>query len=496
MRCPSGIHLEVVLRKITTPAALSLRPSVSFDSFLCTQSVAISRCDKGYELALINLNLGWLTYHALVSVSCTYITSRNARPKGHASSASPHRWHQSATPPGTVTMDRDPNHPASIDHLLYDVLLHIFRFLPPHDLAHLLSCSRGLHALVNDESIWRSLSSAYGLHDITHFGGRSWYTVYTRLLQPYGPMLGLWAGDHAYTGDVLDVRLLTGDTHQPGGIILGCWRFRPVQPEDYDRPEIAERPIFTPLIRIGFPLVEISHGSVQIACCTNPAATPSHQAHIEFFAPTSQGLFLHTRQGQHPHPDFPPPELWDCIDQLRYPHIPVHDSPVVDQGSHLTQNPRGYLVFSAPTNHVKPPAVSISCSFGCVNRARAFHGFQEDVPHLPRYYPLRHQARPAVDPASPEWLPSSLVGLWLGSHGPHGTECLYFLWDDASSLLHAWKITGDSHIPRGALSWRANMADPYPSSELPDWTHEYEIPNLTNSRSFGGTGWISARGYL
>ena len=59
MRCPSGIHLEVVLRKITTPAALSLRPSVSFDSFLCTQSVAISRCDKGYELVLINLNLGF-----------------------------------------------------------------------------------------------------------------------------------------------------------------------------------------------------------------------------------------------------------------------------------------------------------------------------------------------------------------------------------------------------------------------------------------------------
>ncbi|EJF66334.1 hypothetical protein BD309DRAFT_857213 [Dichomitus squalens] len=395
-----------------------------------------------------------------------------------------------------MTIDRDPNHLANIDHLPYDVLLHILRILPSRDIAHLLSCCRGLHALVTEESIWRSLSAAYGLTDVIHFGGRSWYTVYTRLLQPYGPMLGLWAGDHAYTGDVLDIRLGVGSTHQPGGIVLGCWRFPSVQPEDLDRPEMPERPMYTPLIHISLPSVAAPYGGVQVACCTKPGTTPPHQAYIELFSSTSQSLFLHTRQGRYSHPEFPPPEIQNFVDQLRYPYLPLRESTVVDQGLYLAPNPRGYVVYSAPTSHIKPPAISISCSLGCVNRARAFHGFQDDVPYLPRYYPLRQRALPGVDPATREWHPSSLDGLWLGSHGPHGTECLFFRWDGTLSVLYAWKITGDSNVPRGALSWRANTSDPYPISELPDWIHDNEIPNLTNSRFFGGSGRISARGYL
>ncbi|KAI1791728.1 hypothetical protein LXA43DRAFT_888696 [Ganoderma leucocontextum] len=386
--------------------------------------------------------------------------------------------------------------PTTLINLPYDILLQIFRFMPSHDLVHLLSCCRNLRALASEESIWGSLSSAYGLYDVAHFSGRSWFTVYVRLLRVYGPMLGLWAGDQAYTGEVVDIRLHPGDVSQPGGIVLGAWSFRPIQLEDVDGPEMPELPIYTPLLRVDFSATETLHGGPRIACCANPGATP-HDAYIQLFS-SDESLFLHTREGQRfPHPEFPIPEIRDLVDPLRYPPLPLHHSVVVDRSSCLTQRrPRGHLVFSGPTNHLTPPALSISCSFGCVNRARVFHGFHEDIPSLTRYYPLRHRVLPGADPTSPTWHPSSLVGLWLGSHGPHGTECLYLDWNNSSSTVHGWKITGDTNVPRGALSWSANTSDPCPSSRLPEWVNDHELGDLTKCRFFGGTGVVSARGFL
>ena len=386
---------------------------------------------------------------------------------------------------------------STIVNLPYDIFLRIFRFIPSHDLVHLLSCCHDLHALANVESIWRSLSSIYGLHDVTHFNGRSWFTVYVQLLHVYGPMLGLWAGDQAYTGEIVDIRLHPGDTSHPGSIVLGAWSFRPIQLEYVDGPEMPEFPIYTPLIRIGFSAAKGLHGGPRIACCAHPEAA-SHSAYIELFSSSSESLVLHTRDGQrYPHPEFPIPEIHDLVDPSRYPLLPLCNSIDMDRGScSTTHHSRGHTVVSGHSNHLKPRALSVSCAFGCVNRARVFHGFHEDRPSLARYYPLRRRVLPGMDPSSSIWHPSSLVGLWLGSHGPHGTECLYLDWSDSSSTLRAWKVTGDTNVPRGAVSWSANGNDPRPPSQLPEWVNDYELGDVMKCRCFGGTGVVSARGFL
>ena len=114
----------------------------------------------------------------------------------------------------------------------------------------------------------------------------------------------------------------------------------------------------------------------------------------------------------------------------------------------------------------------------------------------PRYYPLRAPAREGVDPAASEWTPDSLEGLWLGDYGPHGTECLFVEHDAAEAMVRAWKITGDENVPRGALSWEANMGKTCPPSALPPCAGEEGIGDLTAHRLFEGTGVISARGFL
>ncbi|TBU46866.1 hypothetical protein BD309DRAFT_988482 [Dichomitus squalens] len=69
---------------------------------------------------------------------------------------------------------------------------------------------------------------------------------------------------------------------------------------------------------------------------------------------------------------------------------------------------------------------------------------------VPRYYPLRTVMQEGEDPASQNWRPENLVGLWLGDYGPHGTECLFLEHNVADSMIRAWKITGDVNVPRGA----------------------------------------------
>ncbi|TFK93254.1 hypothetical protein K466DRAFT_594584 [Polyporus arcularius HHB13444] len=382
--------------------------------------------------------------------------------------------------------------------LPYDVLLEILRLLPPVDLLHLLSCSRSLSALVNEESTWRNLSTSYGLHDIEHFGGRSWFTIYTRLLLPYGPMLGLWAGDYPYTGGILDVRLHPGDRHTPGGIVIDAWQFRLLQPEDLDGPERPEPPIRTPRVRIDFSTASAPHEIPFVMCCCNKRLTPApHAASIEVLSPTYQGHFLRTRQGTYSHPDFPSSQSHGWLDKSRYPHLRCRPSSVEDQTpqvSHL--HPRIPIVFTAPTVYKKPTAISIHCRHGCVDRIRPFLGFDDVVPSAPRYYPLRHDVHPDLHPVSNDWHPRLLVGLWLGSHGPHGTECLYFDLDGTSSILRAWKITGDENVPRGALSWEVDTRVPYTMSQVPTCALEQGLDDLARYRLFGGTGTISARGYL
>ncbi|KAI0374611.1 hypothetical protein BV20DRAFT_1032739 [Pilatotrama ljubarskyi] len=383
----------------------------------------------------------------------------------------------------------------SVIHLPYDVLLDIFSFLQSRDLLNLLCSCRTLYALVADESTWRSLSGQYGLHDITHFGGRTWYTIYITFLHTYGPMLGIWAGDHPYTGGIIEIGLHPGSAHIQGGIIVEMWRFRALQPEDLDGPEMPELPAYARLARIDFSEASTLYEPPSITCLCDKDA-PAHRARFELLSPSLRGFYLHTRRGQFPHPDLPGPEYDTWVDGSKYPRLPCRLSVDPDQTRALRPHPRVPIVYTAPTPYLKPPAVSISCEFGCIERARPFLGFEDISQSAPRFYPLRHETRPYIDPHSPSWTAISLRGVWLGSHGPHGTECLSVEWVGQRRMLRAWKISGDENVPRGALTWEANMEIPLRLSDEHRALCGRLLGDLNGYTFFGGTGMFSARGYM
>ncbi|KAH9900803.1 hypothetical protein C8Q73DRAFT_742596 [Cubamyces lactineus] len=375
----------------------------------------------------------------------------------------------------------------------YDVLRHLFDLLPSSDLVHVLCSCRALYNLAIDQSIWRSMAARYGLHDISYFGGRSWFVVYIGLLHTYGPMLGLWAGDHPYTGNIIEIRLHAGSPLREGGIVVDAWRFRFLQPEELDIPEMPEPPTYKRLARIEFAQTPTPLGPAKMICqCDH--RRPPHDAAFGFMSPSIQGFRLHTRQGQFPHPDFPSAECESWVAPGRYPRIVCQPSMHFDQSVRSTA--RVPVVYGRSRVYRSPPAVVLYCAWGCVNQVRPFLGFDNINPYLPSYYPLRHDVRPYVDPISPQWTPSSLAGLWLGSHGPHGTEVLYLEWASRLASLRAWKITGDENVPRGVVSWQVSINNPLDLAGAERAMCSRCLGDLNELKLFRGTGTFSGRGFM
>ncbi|KAL7283816.1 hypothetical protein ACG7TL_003256 [Trametes sanguinea] len=383
----------------------------------------------------------------------------------------------------------------SIEHLPFDVLLHIIDNITAEDLVHLLCTCRTLYALVGDETVWRSLAGRYGLHDNTRFDGRPWYIIYTRLVHTYGPMLGLWAGDHPYTGNVIEILWDNGNSSPPGGIAVDMWCFRSLEPEEFDGPEMPEPPRYRRLAKIEFAETSTPYGPPTMFCRCN-SRVDIHRALFTFLSPTLQGFHLQTRQGRYAHPDFPSADSHAWVNDARYPRLTCLRSSHVDQTHIVRPHPRVPTVYAAPTSYIKPHAISLTCTFGCIDRARPFLGFENINPSLPRFYPLRHETRPWVGPDSPEWSARVLEGLWLGSHGPHGTEVLYMEWIRPSTTLRAWKITGDENVPRGALSWQADMEAEALLNQSERALCARSLGDLEAYCLFSGTGTFSGRGFM
>ncbi|CDO75229.1 hypothetical protein BN946_scf184895.g9 [Trametes cinnabarina] len=383
-----------------------------------------------------------------------------------------------------------------LEYLPFDVLLQLFDNMPARDVVHVLCTCRAFYSLASDDAMWRSLSSRYGLHDNTYFGGRSWYIVYTRLLHTYGPMLGLWAGDHAYTGNVIEVRLEAGDLHTQGGIAFDMWCFRVLEPEEFGGPEMPELPTYRRLVRVDFTGTSTQNGPATTRCCCG-GRLPTHRAQLSLLSSTTLGFYLLTRQGRYPHPDFPSADFHAWVDKSRYPRQMCSPAPYIDQTDLVPPQRRLAMVYTAPTAYLKPCAVSLTCEQGCINRQRPFLGFEEASPFHPRYYPLCHDDdHPWMDPFSQDWSAKNLAGLWLGSHGPHGTEVLYVEWTTHPPRLRAWKVTGDENVPRGALSWEASMGDPVRLSGSEHALCAKCLGDPVAYKFFGGTGTFSGRGFM
>lgn len=400
-----------------------------------------------------------------------------------------------------------------IERAPYDVLIEILTLLSAPDVVHLLSTSRTLRNFYKEEQIWRNLSRPFGVTDVSRFGGRSFYTVYAALLHKYGPLLGLWAGDHAFTGHILEFRLDEGNAFRQASILGEFWRFRkPLMFQmDIDRP--PEDPRYIPAVRIGFVDVSTANSDdvgdmVHITCSapTSGDQADAHPAHVHHVERTTNGIFL---GGDHfmsliQHPDFPssPDATWLDLERPPLPLIPFA-APTPSHRSFGLNNPFFGLAWQfvmsvhiGNTNVGKPRAISLSCASGCVELEYPTLSMRVDNSVTPRYYPLRNEIRQGYDCHSDEWTPESLVGLWLGWYGPHGTECLFVDYHEESSFLRGLKITGDENVPRGVPSWEVSMRSPCQLTEEEQMLCAHVLGERASCAIYRGTGTTSSAGFL
>ncbi|EMD37644.1 hypothetical protein CERSUDRAFT_94646 [Gelatoporia subvermispora B] len=394
--------------------------------------------------------------------------------------------------------------------LPFDVLLELVNHLSGADMSNFLSTCKGLHRHLRDESIWHRLCAHYGLRSFTHFRVSSFYVLYTGLLHTYGPLLGLWANDHPFRGNIIEFSLFPGDESDSGGIVGEVWRISDLSSDD-ERPLL---PQYERFLKITFDLPP------SLAEYLNPAKLEQafpicypnsdidsdlidqhlyHLVSIQVIPPSRRGQFLRKYRHTHLHPEFPSPEApW--LDRERgYPRLKMSPLEFDDQKRLVSILPAARLpvMFTSTTSHLKPP--SIRFYYSPYPSAEPPHT-RYHKPHVPiplmdtspvHYYPLRCDATQRVSPDSEEWHISMLTGLWLGYFGQYGTECVYFAWDKGLRRLQAWKITGDYNVPRGVISWEAHAA----LEEMHGASHLIQDPRLARARRFIGFGTVGDQGF-
>lgn len=395
--------------------------------------------------------------------------------------------------------------------LPYDVLFELFRYLSAVDVTALFSTCSNAHKHAQDSSIWQPFCSEYGLQSVACFGGLSFYTVYTQLLYPYGPLLGLWASDHPYRGNVIEFRLIPGDEHEQGGIIGEVWRHHqvvsqyPLHPEyvralkiGFDAPFV---PSPTPLVEGGYSFSQVVAPKARISCSTVPPIDDAHwhSTYLEVIPPNRYGYFMQGHRRPFPHPDFPETDAAWYDTQRCYPRLRMSIPVLVDQRELVRIYPavRLPIIFASKTAHTKPAGISIHCSGGddrCTQMYQPALPFDNLSTALPRYYPLRRDIRNGVEPMNANFAVETLTGLWLGTFGLYGTELLHLTWYRMKQCLWAFKITGDANVPRGAPLWTlfaSPVIPPSPVTPSAAWTGE--LPN--GCPKYIGCGTVSERGY-
>ncbi|CAL1705786.1 unnamed protein product [Somion occarium] len=415
--------------------------------------------------------------------------------------------------------------------LPYDVLLDLFTFLDATDIVNFLSSSKLLYSHILDETIWRKLSARYGVRDLSIFGGHTWYDVYTCLLHTYGPLLGLWANDYPFRGNIMECRINVDRKWY--GIICEVWKF----PAGNDLPDNDRDPSL-PSYHESFRIVLTREGidASGTGCRTRIQWYPHSQQGVSFddmdrhqtpslhlLSPTNQATFVHIGEniailagGEHPRmtgrlPDFPGTETVWYEHSRECPRMPQEPSfECLDSREFLSQSARtrASYMYSARVAHTFPPALSIYPHPDRGDPLR-LHTPQlprilldlrgtstgdggSNVPVRNRYYPLRSPVReaPTTDVGASDWDPTVLEGIWLGGYGAHGTEVLFLEWSSEGKEVRAWKVTGDVNVPRGAISWRFEVAEDQPDI----LANAFE--ELHPRALYRGVGTISSFGFL
>lgn len=372
--------------------------------------------------------------------------------------------------------------------LSFDIVYHLLNFTSIIDLVNLCCTCKALRIYLREDSIWRRVSAPYGARDFTHFGGASPIAVYTTLLHPYGPLLGLWASDYPYRGNLLEFRLICGDEYEQGGIIGEVWSFNQTDETSSEEPV---SPTYIRAVKISFEAdeadeegLESNEGSptpslpsapqVRVFCDGGPFSECTRHNASLILRPNScsrHRVKFHNRPLVLL-PEFPLARTgspWYDDDYRRLPRLPQAAPEVAqDHTTIVSIYPAARLpvIYVSPSPLVKPPAISIQCSRSPQECPRAaLHVPPLPCPSLddtpPRYYPVKYTVLPGVDPRAETWTPGSMTGLWYSSYGLNGLEMLYIVSYDAlpNKQVIATKVTGDVHVPRGSVSWIFSVMD-------------------------------------
>ncbi|TFK89434.1 hypothetical protein K466DRAFT_584602 [Polyporus arcularius HHB13444] len=402
----------------------------------------------------------------------------------------------------------------SVLDLPYDVLQVIFRNLSPADVLCFIASTRTLYyPLLDDTTTWRPFCIPYGIADNSVFKDRSYRVICGRLFHRFGALLGRWCSDYPFAGNIIEFRLVPDEFQRSGELIIAgdVWRFSG-RSHDHSMPQY---PSYVEFMQIGFTPwrqatrqnadeVQVSwhlrsrsdlgflvHNGVPPPYIRLDGGDSRARPSLHVIAPTSMTLIVpHYSSGEFP--ESLTPAWFDGERGL--PPMPQESPPAI------TPRPRDQEPYGVGLRYVegtpKPGSISIfppppdgtsTVYLPELHNPGNPLSFNY-VDFVPRYYALRTNTQDGVDPASPDWRAETLVGLWLGDYGPHGTECLFLEHDAAEQALRAWKITGDVNIPRGACTWSADLKEPTP--------REDPSGSGRTVRAFRGEGQIAHHGFI
>lgn len=327
-----------------------------------------------------------------------------------------------------------PSPTKGICYLPADTILELFAFLAGPDLINFASTSKSFYSYLEENLLWRAQCARYGLRDLTHFSGLTFRIVYTNLLYPYGSLIGLWANDHPYRGNIMQFRLHVGSQTEPPGILGSVWRL-PVTPPIF--------PVCLPVLKIRFAasghLDWGGHPHAVVIICQHDASQSSidvrQPVSMEVVLGRNRAVYHQAYRRIHVHPNFP------GTDASWYDHeqrLPVMRA-VTPLGKEVNQRDLASLypafrlpiLFTAPSSdkYIPPPGLSIQCDhISCRSLHSPAHAYESLLPFSPLYYPLRSECIGTLDPNEPS---NSLSGIWF-------TQTL-----DPLCFYVGWEHTGD-----------------------------------------------------
>lgn len=379
-----------------------------------------------------------------------------------------------------------PLRPNGICCLPADIILELFAFLTGPDLVNFASTSKSFYSYLDENLLWRAQCARYGLRDLTHFAGRSFRTVYTNLLYPYGSLIGLWANDHPYRGNIMQFRLHVGSESEAPGILGSVWRL-PVNPPTF--------PLCIPIVKIQFamsgrPDWDGDPHEVEILCQHDASQSSSDRGRLvsmEVVLGRNRAIFHQAYRRLHAHPNFPGMDVpWYDSDR-RLPRL----RPITPNGKEQNQRDLASLypahrlpmLFTAPASdkYVPPSGLSVQCGhISCKMLHCPAHAYESLLPFSPLYYPIRGYVKPLDQNGA---LSSSPCGIWFTQ--TLDPLCFYVEWEqlgsqDIGPRLRGRVLLGNSSTARGDI-----LFDVAPSAESPADEPVYEGKYLRVQTSIG-----------